>query len=249
MSALVGDWSIRQDAYTKPLAIIVPYRERAEHLRQFVPHMQAYFERDKLDRYLRYTIHIVEPVGAGPFNRGRVKNAGFLLARETADYFCFHDVDYLPIWADYSYVDRPTRLIWHGPVLRETYDKYFGGVVAFNRADFELINGYSNEYWGWGYEDSDLQRRCARAGLTVGYRDGTYMALPHEHSGFQRDGSPTSEALAMGKVYERKNSDPVEHLADGLSNLRMEHVETRTGIPVDDGRPLPNVKHHFIRWT
>jgi len=35
--------------YAKRLAIVVPYRDRAEHLARFVPHMVAYFERDKLD--------------------------------------------------------------------------------------------------------------------------------------------------------------------------------------------------------
>jgi hypothetical protein len=32
------------------LAIVVPYRERRQHLDQFVPHMRAYFARDKLDK-------------------------------------------------------------------------------------------------------------------------------------------------------------------------------------------------------
>jgi hypothetical protein len=109
-------------------------------------------------------VHIVEQLGNDPFNRGRLLNAGFVMTKDAADYFCFHDVDYLPIWADYSYVERPTRLICHGVVRVENYEQLFGGVVAFNRADFERINGYSNDYWGWGYEDVDLRLRCIRAG-------------------------------------------------------------------------------------
>jgi len=40
------------------------------------------------------------------------------------------------------------------------FDQYFGGVTLFPIKTFEEINGYSNNYWGWGYEDDDLLYRC-----------------------------------------------------------------------------------------
>ena len=98
-------------AYRKRLAIVVPYRNRAEHLKSFVPHMSAYFQQDKLDRAIPISIHIIEQNGNAPFNRGKLLNAGFMLARDAADYFSFHDIDYLPIWADYSWSATPARLI------------------------------------------------------------------------------------------------------------------------------------------
>jgi hypothetical protein len=38
--------------YGKRLAIVVPYRDRADHLKSFVPYVTAYFQRDKLDRHI-----------------------------------------------------------------------------------------------------------------------------------------------------------------------------------------------------
>ena len=52
------------------LAIIVPYRNRAAHLDAFIPHVRAYFARDKVDRVIDYRVYIVEQDGDLPFNRG-----------------------------------------------------------------------------------------------------------------------------------------------------------------------------------
>ena len=39
------------------------------------------------------------------------------------------------------------------------YQSLFGGAGSFTRKHFELINGFSNEFWGWGGEDDDLYQR------------------------------------------------------------------------------------------
>jgi hypothetical protein len=44
---------------------------------------------------------------------------------------------------------------------------YFGGVVAFSSVDFQLVNGFSNVFWGWGSEDDDLYQRVVHHNLTV----------------------------------------------------------------------------------
>jgi hypothetical protein len=59
----------------KRLAIVAPYRDRAQHLAQFAPHMTAYFERDNLDRQIDVTINIIEQKGDTPFNRGGLRTA------------------------------------------------------------------------------------------------------------------------------------------------------------------------------
>ena len=44
-------------------------------------------------------------------------------------------------------------------VCRLTYDHLFGGIEAFRKEHFELINGFSNKFFGWGGEDDDLFNR------------------------------------------------------------------------------------------
>ena len=128
---LTFDTSDLASRYSKRLAIIVPYRNRAEHLARFLPHMAAYFQREKLDKLIDMSIHIVEQNGTDPFNRGRLANCGFMLTRDNNDYIVVHDVDYLPIWSDYSWSAMPLRLIWHGLSRREDWSNFFGAIVLF----------------------------------------------------------------------------------------------------------------------
>jgi hypothetical protein len=38
------------------------------------------------------------------------------------------------------------------------YPSYVGGVICLNREDYIKVNGFSNNFWGWGGEDDDVQR-------------------------------------------------------------------------------------------
>ena len=52
-------------------------------------------------------------------------------------------------------------------LCRLMYNTIFGGVGAFSREHFELVNGFSNEFWGWGGEDDDLYTRYSVTDLTL----------------------------------------------------------------------------------
>lgn len=39
------------------------------------------------------------------------------------------------------------------------YVQYFGGVSALSKQQFLTINGFPNNYWGWGGEDDDIFNR------------------------------------------------------------------------------------------
>ena len=48
---------------------------------------------------------------------------------------------------------------------QEVFDTYFGGVTIFPIDAFKKVNGYSNEYWGWGFEDDDLLLRLTEQNI------------------------------------------------------------------------------------
>jgi hypothetical protein len=148
----------------KKLAIIVPYRNRESHLNIFVPYIEEYLG-DKFE----YKIFVIEQKDNKPFNRGKLLNAGFKESGSDFDYYCFHDVDMLPIDADYSYCEQPTHLA-NTVDGEQSFYNYFGGVTILSKLDFKIINGYSNEYWGWGFEDDDLLQRCIYCNLSLDKR-------------------------------------------------------------------------------
>ena len=90
----------------------------------------------------------------------------------------------IPIDVDYSYSPHPVHLAsnFKSPIgfQRIVFDEYFGGVTIFPIDDFEKINGYSNEYWGWGAEDDDVYRRVTVKGLTPCRKQGRYRSLQHD---------------------------------------------------------------------
>jgi hypothetical protein len=215
----------------KRLHIVVPYRAREAHLRAFLQHFSAYFARDKADRHIDYRVSVVEQEPGLPFNRGALNNIGFLLGEKETDYTCFHDVDYLPVWTDYSWSELPTALVWYGAearplapgrsnlVVQHNLDQFVGGAFLVPNKLFRRINGYADGYWGWGYEDLDLTRRFAAANIRWSRRKGTFSPLDHDSNGFNPDGSAKPAASANHALFDRRWAAGAEKMEDGLSTI------------------------------
>jgi len=115
----------------------------------------------------------------------------------------------------------------------------------FNKADFLKVNGYSNDYWGWGFEDSDLRLRCLAAKLGIKRRDGTYQALKHENAGNLCEGTLTEEGRKNGDLFTKKKETLDNSYQDeGLSTLSFELV--RTAKVFVDGKPVRNAFFHKV---
>lgn len=154
----------------KKLGIIVPYRNRPGQVNSFVEGIADYFSRIFKDFF--YEIFIIEQGDTKEFNRGKLLNIGFLEATAAGcDYVIFHDIDMLPENVDYSFSDVPLQLANKfeatGEFTRTINDDYFGGVTLFPMDVFKKINGYSNRYRGWGFEDNDLLYRCEQNNIEL----------------------------------------------------------------------------------
>jgi len=233
--------------YSRRLSIVVPYRNRQEHLDRFLPHMVAYFRRDKLDRRIPVTINIIEQHGNAPFNRGRLANCGFALTRDSSDYVVIHDVDYLPMWADYSWSARPARLIWHGLTLNEDRKNFFGAVELLDNEVYTKVNGFPNCYWGWGPEDLEMSYRLRIRNIDFDRRDGTYIPLPHKHAGFAGPHVYTEEGRRTNELFKKRQTNMRELIEqDGLNTLQFKMIDKKQPMTTADGQPVDNVWQYTV---
>jgi len=205
------------------LAIIVPFRNREEHLGKFVPHMSNFLK----DKGIDYDIFIIEQGDDKPFNRGKLLNVGFKEAGEEYDYFCFHDIDLLPVSndCDYSYCETARKLSYYVSQFNfvPRPDHELGGATMFSRETYLMLNGYSNGYWGWGVEDDDLGARCSSQGVKPIISRGRYLSLDHVSNGDTNGGATSENTL---KNRRRFSSLKIEGKvgSDGLGDLEYEVV-------------------------
>lgn len=151
------------------LAFIVPYRDRKEHLTFFSVYMKHVLsDYDPKD----YIVRFVHQKDGRPFNRGGMKNIGFLAIKNEYpdDYqnitFVFNDVDTVPY--DKNVVQYETR----PGIVKHFYGVQFalGGIFSIKGADFEKTNGFPN-FWAWGGEDNYMQHRVLQSGLKIDRRN------------------------------------------------------------------------------
>lgn len=186
------------------LSIIIPYRDRANHLEVFIKETKGKINADS------YDIIVVNQDDDKPFNRAKLLNIGFDYVKDKSDYVCFHDIDMIPINIDYSYPDKPYHLAVNLP---QSTLFYYGGVNIFNKTDFLKINGFSNEYWGWGGEDDDLLNRIRSVGFDIYRKYGEFKSLYHEPNGPQHKNYSDNLSRCRG-VYN--------YQLEGLNTLKYE---------------------------
>ena len=134
--------------------IIIPYRDRQENLEYFLNHSVPL-----LKKYIsNIKIVVVEQVPGKLFNRGLMLNIGFQEV-EGENYFT-HDVDINPL--EHTIKDFYNKHINENDIMGiyTSQCNTLGGIIKFKKSTFININGFPNNFWGWGCEDKDLQNRA-----------------------------------------------------------------------------------------
>ena len=125
--------------------------------------MNSENKTDELKDY-NYKIFIIEQSKDNrKFNRGQLLNLGYKISENYGyDNLAFHDVDLIPsddLLPYYFY--RSKNPIHPGSIWdKYSFNEFFGGVTIFNSELFKKIQGYPNQFWGWGGEDDVLYNRC-----------------------------------------------------------------------------------------
>ncbi|GMT12194.1 hypothetical protein PFISCL1PPCAC_3491, partial [Pristionchus fissidentatus] len=216
------------------VAVVVPYRERDVQLRTLLQNLHALLTKQQLD----YGIYVVQQIANQTFNRAKLMNVGYVEATKDYNWDCiiFHDVDLIP--EDdrnlYACLANPRHMSVAVDKFnyRLPYDAIFGGVSAMTRAHLEKVNGFSNDYWGWGGEDDDLSTRIFLAGFKISrYPAGIarYKMFKHAHE--------SSNKKNMCR-YDLMKSTAQRWKSDGLSSLNYTVIESEqrplyTNILVD----------------
>ena len=213
---------------------IVPYRNRLQHKYFFSKYM-TYILENQSD----YEIYFSHQCDKRTFNRGAVKNIGFIAAKNKyPDHyknitFIFNDVDTVPFYKIFDYETK------HGIVKHYYGFKHaLGGIVVMKGSDFEKTNGFPC-FWGWGMEDNVLQKRCNAVGIKI------------DRSLFYNIGSP--EILQLFDGISRIISTK-EHIIgdkdDGIDGLRTIskltfNIEDKSANPNDNVFIVNNPKIMF----
>ena len=213
---------------------VVPYRDRIQ---------QKFFFCKQMDFILEgqddYEILFVHQCDSRNFNRGAMKNIGFLAIKEKypESYkdisFIFNDVDTLPFHKLFDY-ETTEGIVKH----YYGFETALGGIVVVKGSDFELINGYPN-YWGWGMEDACLQKRCLAYGLQI------------DRSNFYTIGSPEILQLFDGVSRLVSKKDPQRMKTDsGQDGLRTIHkllfTTDKESLNPDDNRFIVESERTFV---
>ena len=157
--------SVKDSISVPKIIFIVPYRDRSQQQQFFALHMKTILSGLDANDYKIYYSHQCDK---REFNRGAMKNIGFLTMKEKYpnDYqnitFVFNDVDTMPFTPNFLQYETTIGKIKHF----YGYEFALGGIVSIKGADFERICGFPN-LWTWGYEDNLIQSRAVKAGLII----------------------------------------------------------------------------------
>ena len=188
---------------------IIPYRNRKEHVDEFIRRFTEY----NIDAHF-YIIHQITP---GEFNRGALCNIGFLEVSKISDgLFIFHDVDIYPTyWGSIPY-DTKQGEIRHS----FTNNQNIGGICCFWKKEFEQVNGFPN-YWGWGIEDCTILHRVKNKNIhinrtnSIDVNDTTKCICPRHNRNIVKETESANRNKELHDIEVRDNIS-----TNGLSSVK-----------------------------
>ena len=152
------------------IAIISCFRDKGDGKRDRERRIFIQLMNKLLEPYCKFKIYIIEQSKDGnPFNIGKLKNIGFEIAQKENKYdnYIFSDIDTIPDYDLMNYMldqfDSPLSLACRGTRYSSKNENikkpFLGALIQFTADIFTKINGYPNNFWGWGGEDDSFFNR------------------------------------------------------------------------------------------
>ena len=151
------------------IAIIIPERNRLEHLKKFIDWIN---NLNKLSNH-NFDLYIINQNNFDKFNRGILLNIGYYIAKKNKSYdrYILHDVDSYPdqdlFNLYFSNLDKNIHFASPHLDYKYNFENFLGGVFGIKPSDFEKINGFPNNFFGWGGEDDSFYNRLAINNIKV----------------------------------------------------------------------------------
>ncbi|XP_006881948.1 PREDICTED: beta-1,4-galactosyltransferase 1-like [Elephantulus edwardii] len=220
------------------VAIIIPFRNRHKHLKYWLHYLHPVLQRQQL----HYGVYVINQEGGSLFNRAKLFNIGFQEALKDYAYTCFvfSDVDLIPMDDRNAYrcFSQPRHISAFIDKFGFSlpYPQYFGGVSALSKEQYLAINGFPNNYWGWGGEDDDIFKRLIFKGMSISRPNAAIGKCRMIRHSRDKNNEPNPYRFVL--ISLTKKTMPL----DGLNTLRykvlgIERQPLYTKIKVDVGRP------------
>ena len=111
--------------------------------------------------------------------------------------------------------------------------RYLGGAVGVTKTVFEKLNGYPNNYWGWGGEDDELQRRCVATQTPVHrVKHGSYTDLENMSLDEKLTHLRAHPEWKNQEKWELRDAHASTWRTNGLSNLEACCTVTEVNVNV-----------------
>jgi len=218
----------------KNVAIIICYRNNLEGTRERERKVYIQYMNKILKAYFNFHIYIIEQSDDGEmFNIGKLKNIGFEIASLSGisyDNYIFSDIDTIPDYdlTPYFYknIDGVLGLAYRGTRYQnknESIGKVFlGALINFDEKVFKKINGYPNNFWGWGGEDDALINRLYNSGYDKVYYPKIGSIIDIEEDKYYKTIKIENKINITNKdlnKYEKLHEDLSSFQKNGLNNL------------------------------
>lgn len=153
----------------RKVIVFIPIRNREKELTILLNRLEKIFKKQNLD----YKCYILVQSDKKKFNKGKLINSGFneAINDNFSDNLIFHDVDVYPKFdniINYFHNNKKTIRHPYGHLIPDPYlrsgkivkHETLSSIFMIDKNLFKKINGFSNHFWGWGGEDTDLEHRA-----------------------------------------------------------------------------------------